>query len=393
MGQVNIGSRTTFGAYSLETTFGQASGYPYNGLGGLSLGNRLVSSDLKPEITSGWEYGIDFSLFSSRVSGSVTYFDSKTKNQTVPTGVSSATGYSSFLLNAGETSSKGIESSLTVTPLRTSNWEVNVGANFTYYNNKVESISADLTQLSLGTYTSGAGSYAVAGQPFPVIMGTTHVRDTQGRIIVNNITGYPSATSTLSVLGQAAAKNTLGINVNARYKKFSLAALGEYRTGNVIYNAGGSTFDFSGAGINTAAYNRDRFVIPNSSYLDPVTNQYVANTNITVRDGGPGYWTIAGPRTGIHENYITSAAFWKLRELSLSYDLPNNLLGRTKVLKGARISVQGRNLFVWTPSTNVYTDPEYSDGDGSSNGNAIGLTNLGQTPPSRYFGATLSLTL
>lgn len=276
--------------------------------------------------------------------------------------------------------------------MRTKDWTVTVGGNYTYIDNKVLSISDDLPRLTLGAYGSGASSYAIAGQTFPVLMGTTHRRDPQGRIIVDHITGYPSATDTISILGGAAPKHMLGVNTNISFKGFRLSALAEYRGGHYIYNAGGSTFDFTGAGYNIIAFNHDRFVIPNSSYLDPASGKYVANTNVTVCDGGPDYWSIAGPRTGIHENYVTSAAFWKLRELSIAYDLPASLLTKTKFVKGATISLQGRNLFILLPETNVYTDPEYSDGDGSSSGNAIGLTNLGQTPPSRYYGATLSIT-
>ncbi|MCZ4243274.1 SusC/RagA family TonB-linked outer membrane protein [Pedobacter punctiformis] len=393
VGQVNLGSSATFGAYSLQPTFAQGSGYPFNGLGGLTVGDRLVSESLKPEITQGYEVGIETSLFKSRINLGVTYFDSKTKNQTVATGVSGATGYTSYLVNTGQTSSKGIEANLSVVPYRNENWDITLSTNFTHYSNMVDYISGDLKQLTLGSYTGGAGSYAIEGQPFPVIQGTTHVRDSQGRIIVNPLTGYPSATPGVSILGQAAAKNTLGLNLNVKYKAFTLYGSAEYRTGNVIYNSGGGTFDFSGAGINSAAYNRDRFVIPNSSYLDPVTNTYVANTNISVRDGGAGYWSIGGPRTGIAENYVTSAAFWKIREISLAYDIPSKFLARTKVFKAARVSVQGRNLFIFLPNSNVYTDPEYSDGDNLNSGNAIGLTGLSQTPPSRFYGATLSLTL
>ena len=393
VGQVNVGSSPTFGAYSLDPIFTQGAGYPYNGLGGLSVGNRLISKELKPEITSGFEYGIDASFFKSRINLTATVYHTKTKDQTVPTGISSTTGYTNFLVNTGQTISKGFEMNLSGIPLKTNDWEVTVGGNYAYYDNSVDYISSDLDQLTLAAYGGTVGSYAIAGQQFPIIQGTTHVRDSEGKIIVNELTGYPSPTTGISILGQANARHILGINVNIHYKGFNLYGSGEYRGGNVIYNRAGSTFDFSGAGILSAAYNRDRFVIPNSSYFDAATNTYVANTNITVRDGGPGYWTIAGPRTGIDENYVTSGAFWKIRELALSYDVPTAFLAKSKVVKAAKISVQGRNLFIFLPKTNVYTDPEYSDGDGSSSGNAIGLTSLNQTPPSRYFGATLTLTL
>jgi hypothetical protein len=78
-----------------------------------------------------------------------------------------------------------------------------------------------------------------------------------------------------------------------------------------------------------------------------------------------------------------------LREISLAYDVPQSVLNSTKVIKGVRVSVQARNLFMWMSKDNYYTDPEYSDAGNDNNG--IGLTGLGQTPPSRFYGATLSL--
>jgi hypothetical protein len=158
----------------------------------------------------------------------------------------------------------------------------------------------------------------------------------------------------------------------------------------VIYNAGGSTFDWSGTGIRTVTFNRDRFVFPNSSYWDASKSQYVPNTNITVKDGNgnAGFWSDGGGNMDVDANYVTSADFWKLREMAISYDFPDRLFGNKKIIKGVTVSVQGRNLFVWLPKDNVYTDPEYSDAGYNSNG--IGLTNLNQTPPSRYYGATVT---
>jgi ABC-2 type transport system permease protein len=85
-----------------------------------------------------------------------------------------------------------------------------------------------------------------------------------------------------------------------------------------------------------------------------------------------------------------SAGFWKIREISLRYDFPASWLSATKVIKGASLSVQGRNLFIWTPKTNLYTDPEYSALGVDSN--AIGFTSINLTPPARYVGGTISLT-
>jgi TonB-linked SusC/RagA family outer membrane protein len=390
VGNVNLGSTSNFGAYSLLPTFGSGAGYPYGGIPGATLSNRIVSNNINPEITLTYEGGIDVSLLKSRLTGSITYYQTNTTDQTVPVDVSTASGFSSYLTNTGEVSNKGLETSLRVVPYRNevNGLEISVGGNYTYNQNKVLSITGDGGQLGLaGTTTLGV--YAVEGEAFPLLKGTDYARDDQGRIIVDRITGFPNVSTGQIILGNTEPKHRVGLDASVVFKGFRLAGLFEYRGGFITSQNSGS-FDFSGAGIRSTYFNRERFVVPNSSYLDPVTNTYVENTNITTRTGGVDFWTNGPSNTGVASNYAYSAAFWKLRELSLAYDVPQSALGNLKYVKGARISIQGRNLFIWTPKTNIYTDPEYS-ANGTDN-NGIGITSLGQTPPARVYGATLSLT-
>jgi len=392
VGQVNLGSSADFGAYYLQQTFGQANGYPYNGVAGYTVNNTLVSASLKPEITKGYEVGFDLNLFDDRIVSTVTWYSTKTDNQTVNTSVSNATGFSSYRVNSGQTTSQGLEVTAHVTPIRTGDLDVTVGGNYTFLDNKVDNISADLPRLSLASYTDNTGSYAVAGEIFPVIMGKDYSRDPQGRVIVDRVTGTPLVDDTIKILGNAVARHRLSLDLNVRFKQFRLSALMEYRGGYMVYNRMGLELDWSGTGYRTAAFNRERFVFPNSVYEDPNhPGVYIENTNITMRDGNgnSGFWSNDENRN-VASNYITSGDFWKLREIALTYEVPASVLGRTGVIKGASISVQARNLFVWMAKSNYYTDPEYSDAGNDSNG--IGLTGLGQTPPSRFYGATVSLT-
>ncbi|MFA6277724.1 MAG: SusC/RagA family TonB-linked outer membrane protein [Pedobacter sp.] len=385
VGLVNLG------AYRLQPTFSQQYGFPYSGVPGFGIGNAVVSPDIKPEVTTSLEGGFDLEMFKSRVNFSATAYKSNTVDQTVSVQIPSATGFTGYLTNTGEVQNYGLETSLRVVPIRTSyGLEVSVGANYTYNKNKVLSISTDQNFISLGTFGT-ANIVAEVGQSFPLLKGTTYNKDPQGRIIVDRITGFPSATTATSSLGITEPRHRLGLDLSAEYKGFRLATVFEYRSGNVIYTGGSTGYDFSGAGIRTTYFNRERFVVPNSSYLDPVTNTYVANTNITTRTGGVDFWTNGPSNTSVNSNYTYSAAFWKMRELSLSYDLPKSVFSNIKFVKGATVSVQGRNLFLWAPKTNLYTDPEYSAFDSSSN--AIGFTSLSQTPPGRFYGFSLSVTL
>ncbi|PZR20293.1 MAG: SusC/RagA family TonB-linked outer membrane protein [Flavobacterium psychrophilum] len=394
VGQVNLSTNSNpLGAYRLLPTFGStASGFPYGSLAGFTQDNGLVSNNLKPELTHSYEFGANFNLLNSRIEGSVTYYNSHTDDQTVTTSLSSSTGFTSLLTNVGQTSSKGLELSLHYTPIKTNNWSVTVGGNYTYLENTVESISADLPQLSLQTLNN-AQSVAMAGASFPVIMGLDYQRDPQGRVIVDAVTGVPLSPSTTPVvLGNATPKNRIGADLSASWKNLHFSILFEYRGGYSIYNGVGTEMDWSGTSARTAYYNRQSFIFPNSVYMAS-DGSYVENTSVAIANGNgnSGFWS-DGINRNTTSNYVTSGDFIKLREVALSYDIPTSIVGKTKVLKGATISVQGRNLFLWMPKDNLYTDPEYGQ-TSSNNGNGGGLNGLGQTPPVRYYGATLSLKL
>ncbi|ATL45802.1 SusC/RagA family TonB-linked outer membrane protein [Chitinophaga caeni] len=375
--------------YALASTYSPSRGFPYPSGPGYTTDNRIVDRNLKPEMTYGWEVGFDASMWDNRIDLSATYYSTRTKDQTVPTGVSTATGFSSFLRNTGEVSNAGVEVALSVTAIRTKDVTLTIGGNYTHNENEVISISSDVPRLQMTTGGT-AQVYAIPGMYFPVIMGTDYVRDDQGRIIVDRNTGYPSRADGVVLLGNTNPKNRAGVNLEFRYKNWRLWTLFEHRGGYVIYNNGASTYDFSGSSIRTTQYDRERFVIPNSSYWDEDSKTYVENTDVMVRDGGTGFWADGdGPyNMAIASNYVYSGDFWKMRELTITYNLPAKFLGKTRVIKNASISAQGRNLFLWVPDSNIYTDPEYSFTDG----NAVGITTLGQTPPSRYFGANITIT-
>lgn len=382
VGNVNLG------AYSLYNTFDNSSGYPYALTGpGYTLSGLTVNPSLRPEITKGWEVGVDMDLMNTRVNFGATYYFTTTDAQTVNTQISQASGFSTYKTNTGEVTNKGLEVLLHYTPIRSRDWSVTVGGNYTYNKNLVVSISDDLEKLNLST-GAAAQTIAKTGYLFPILEGTDYLRDDQGRIIVDRITGYPTKDPVPKLLGNTNPKHRLGLDAEIRFKNFRLWALAEYRGGFVVYHNGGGTMDFSGSSIRTVAFDRERFVMPNSSYWDG--SKYVENTSIQVRDGGSGFWANGegSYNTDIATNYIIKGDYWKIREISLTYELPKRIISKARFLKAASLSVQGRNLFIFTAKSNIYTDPEYNFSDG----NAIGITTLGQTPPSRYIGATVNLT-
>jgi hypothetical protein len=112
---------------------------------------------------------------------------------------------------------------------------------------------------------------------------------------------------------------------------------------------------------------------------------YVPNTSVTVNN--PQNFYIGTYRT-VATNFLTSAASWRLRELSIAYDLPTSLIGRQNIVKGVSVALTGRNLFLWLPETNDYTDPDFN----FTTGNTAGVTNSSINPPTRIFGGSVSVT-
>lgn len=383
VGNVNLS------AYQLMTTYSQSNGFPYAVAGpGFSVGGTLVNPNLKPEISESIEAGFDADLLDRRVNVGFSWYYTLTSNQTVSPGISRATGYSAYRQNTGAVTNTGVEVMAHWTPIRTKDLSVTIGGNYTYLDNKVKEMAADLKNLALSS-GGQVQSYAIEGMPFPVLRGTDYLRDPEGRVIVDAITGYPVGREDGVIFGNSNPKHRTGLDLEVRYKGFRLWALAEYRGGFYVFHNGGTDMDFSGSSSRTTMYNRERFVFPNSS-VEVEPGKFIANKTIQVRDGGGGFWADndGGYNRAVGSNYITKGDYWKVREISLSYDIPKSYLNKMKFVKAATISVQGRNLFLFTPESNIYTDPEYNFSDG----NAIGITTLGQTPPSRYFGGTISLS-
>jgi TonB-linked SusC/RagA family outer membrane protein len=386
VGQVNIDP------YALKTTFSQGYGYPYSSGGGFGRGNTLVSPDLKPEMTTQVEAGFDLDLRKFSASIGATLYKSRTVDQTIPVQIPSSSGYNEFLTNVGEVENKGIEAYLQFTPIETSSGlRVSLRGTYTVNKNNVISLSDASDLMILPGAVGNARIVAKVGEPFPFLQVTKYNRTEDGRIIVDPITGFPATDGSYHDVGTTSPPTIVGLSGEVTYKNWRLAATAEYRTGHYIYNSITTAFDFSGAGIRTTWFNRDRFIVPNSAYEDPENpGTYIPNTNVTTATGGADFWTDGTRNTGIGENYSNSAAFWKVREISLRYTFPTAWLSSVKFIKAASISAQGRNLFIWVPKTNIYTDPEYSANGATSN--AIGFTNVNLTPPARYIGGTLSLT-
>jgi TonB-linked SusC/RagA family outer membrane protein len=378
VGNININPYQIFNIYTVP------SGFPYGSLGGLIPFNQNYSPTLKPEITRELEFGTELSFFDSRLGLNATYYKQNVKNQTVAISTSSSTGYTSSLLNIGETESTGYELTLTGDILTQANnkFGLRLGSNLSINDSKVISLLPGVSQLPLGT-----GEFAVVGQPFPLLKGSDFVRDPQGHVVVSATTGYPSTAQGLTTFGRTTPKYDMGVNMNLSYKFVSLSAVAEYRGGDVVFNGIGNALTFTGASATSASAGRERFIYPNS-VIQTAPGVYQPNTTISVVNGNYGFWQ-SSAYSGTVSPFVSSGAFWKLREVDLAFNL-DKLVARNRFVRGVNFALTGRNLFILTPKSNPYTDPEFSGNPTTSN--LRGVNNTGQTPGTRVFGANLKLT-
>ena len=374
-----------YGAYQTLPVLGAAYGFPFSGSGlsGYSLNTTIANPNIKPEKVTEDEVGLDLGFLKDRINLAASYYQSTTKDGIVFASVSSASGFNTALVNAANTSNKGLELDFTGTPIKTGNFTWKLGVNWTHQSSNVESIVSGVNAINVGN-----ASWAVVGHSYPQIEGYDWTRDpANGKVIVDANTGLPTRASQLSILGQAVPSDIIGITTSLTYKGFNFHMTVDYRGGYSIYNSNlGTTLDHSGNSITSAIAGRQRFVFPNSEYQN-AAGAYVPNTNVEVQDGNFNFWPTL--YQSIAANYVTSAAAWKLREAAISYSLPKQLISDIKFVKAVTITVSGRNLLMFVPSTNKFTDPEFSN----DTGNGVGTTSLNQLPPTRIFSTTLSVTL
>jgi TonB-linked SusC/RagA family outer membrane protein len=105
----NKNGNDNLGAYSLNTVYTSASGFPYSGLLGTTVGNTTVNSQLKPEIVSTTELGFEATFLDNRVSIEGSYYKQRAKNQILNVSISTASGFSNYLLNAADVTNQGYE--------------------------------------------------------------------------------------------------------------------------------------------------------------------------------------------------------------------------------------------------------------------------------------------
>lgn len=353
-------------AYFVPTQISTSYGYlytPLNGVLGLTESNLLPNNNLKPEITSEWELGLSGNFFGNRIGFDFAYYDKLTKDQIISASLSPETRYTSATRNVGKISNKGIEVSLNLVPVKTKDFQWDLGATFTKNWSKVKELWSQggkaITEYTL--YSAYSVDYvAKVGEPLGMFqvpaLATVKDKDSPyyGDVIVNSNGFLTTDANDKTTVGSSAPDFIMGFNTRLKYKGFTLSATADWHKGGHMYSYTAQLMYFVGNATNTVFNDRQPFVVPNSVKI--VNGTYVENNN-PVRSDQMSYFYSDSYTKGQFANFIIPKDYLKLREIVLSYTLPKTFISKLGLAQ-VDLSLIGRNLFMWTPKGNNYVDPE-----------------------------------
>jgi TonB-linked SusC/RagA family outer membrane protein len=353
---------------------------------------NIPNKFLKPLLSTDYEFGLEMEFFNRRLGFDAAYYNRETRDDIVRTAVSYSTGYRTAILNVGRLRNSGIELLIRANPINVNNFSWNTTFTFSKNDNRVISLGtgADGTPgppILLASAKSGEAIIQLEeGKRYGGIYGYKFIRDDAGRI-VHDSRGYPTYTTKNEFLGNGVYDKVMGFSNTFGYKNLSLYMLLDAKFGASIYSETNSIAyengrhkatlvgreeGFISAGVNQSG-GENTMLIPGNKTLNPVPGSGSIS----------GYYQQLG---NIAEHFIYDASFVKLREVSLSYRVPKQILSKLK-MQSASISLVARNLAILYKQTeNV--DPESS----VSSGNAQGIERL-VYPVTRNFGLTIRIGL
>ncbi|WP_149273451.1 SusC/RagA family TonB-linked outer membrane protein [Pareuzebyella sediminis] len=328
---------------------------PFDGSTPILTESALIpNAELKPEITSSYEFGLDLRFFQSRLNFDLTYYDSSTRNQIINIDTDISSGYSSQLINAGEVRNYGFEAIVNVVPVLSDNFRWNTTFNFSANNSEVKDLGG--VNFSL-TERNGAFIQAREGGSISAIYGRgfQRVEDPNseffGQKIINQ-QGIPIRTDDLVYQGDYAPDFTLGMQNTFRYKNIDLGFLLDTRQGGIVISRTKTIGSTSGQLMETLEGRENGIVAEGVVNTGTAENPvYSPNTtNVDARTFNNRYYERDNVEAAKYD-----ASYTKLREVTLGYSLPKKITDNLPITN-ARFSVTGRNLLLWTD--NPHFDPE-----------------------------------
>ena len=399
-GYAKVGNGTT--AYNLNNYY--TIEYPFGSDPMFGMSSILRNPDLRPESTKSWEVGFEALMLNRRLGIDISYYQKSTTDQIIPATVSNATGYTKQYINAGELYNSGIEITINGTPVQSKSgfrWDTQLNISTLY--NEVKSIAPDINEIILSSSGFSTNSSAVVGESYPMITGVNYVYGENGEKLVGENGLYLKSQGSEN-LGKVTPDFTLGFSNTFSYKNLELSVLFDMQMGGNMYymshefgmysgmlpetamdtNVPGLDGDIRQAGgyIVDGVYGKNVFNKETGTYQSQYTDANGDATTSGVRNTtGVHGSKYSKSFFGTHAGSVFSTDYIKLREVSISYTIPQKLTGPIKNIK---VSAFGRNLATFMTDQDYY-DPEYTTNSGI---NGQGLE-TGYIPTTATFGFSL----
>ncbi|MDZ7900053.1 MAG: SusC/RagA family TonB-linked outer membrane protein [Arcicella sp.] len=347
-----------------------------------SVDNVLGNRNLKPELHTETELGLEGKLFNSKIGFDFTYYNRVTRNLITTAPLDASTGYTSTTINVGRIRNTGFEFSLNGTPITKGLFSWDVALTYSRNTPTVEDLGNDIKEVQISGFGSALGNYAVVGRPFNIIKGIGYRRNEAGQLLIDGAGNLQQTATPIELGDPNPAFNSSMINT-FNYKGLSLNVMVTYRHGGAMYSSTAGALLGRGLTIESgqeSGYDRAQtFIFPGVK-----------------ADGTPNNIQVTGSDVNFNNVYffgdegrIFDASTVRLQEVSLTYALPKNLISKLG-MKGASLTFSGNNL--WYKALNIPTGVNLdTDNLGLGVGNGLGFELL-TGPSSRRIGGTLKIT-
>jgi len=339
-------------------------------------GTTLPNANLKPSRVSETEVGLELRMFNSRVNIDLAAYRKITRDQIVLVQISDASGYFNRPINSGKSRNYGFEAMLNLVPVQTRVFKWEFTANTSYNKTKVLSIitSTPGERITTGTHVFNGETRQVVGQEIGQIAGYGYARDAKGQMIFQS-NGLPQRTTGFVLFGSALPKWVGGFLNTFNYKGINLTVFIDYKLGGKL---------LSGTNFNAVRHGLHKMTLQGRvGGVKGVGVDAGGNPNTAVA-AVQTYWEHLRSQQ-IVEPVIYNSGYWKLRQVSVGYDLTKYVPAKWPI-KGLKLDLVANNVLLikkWVDNI----DPE-TFGFGSDN--QVGLESPG-LPTTRSFGLNLNV--
>lgn len=369
--------------YQLQRTASLAAG----GLGGyLSLSTTLPNENLLPETTQSIEIGADLRFLDNRIGLDFTYYKTNSFNQLFTVALPVGSGASQFFTNGGNVQNTGVETVLTLTPVRKSDFNWDISMNFARNIPLVVEINDERPSIQVGG--DFLRRYRVEeGRPFGEVYSRGYLRDDQGRVIVGS-NGIPRTTPGFTVnVANYNPRWLGGIQNSFTYKNFRANFTIDFREGGSIASLTNAIIYADGVTEETLE-GREGGLIFGENFMTHETAVLESGEPNNIPITAEQFWVNMGGRNApIGEVFSYSATNIRMREAVIGYTIPSSKLGNLPI-RSLGINFVARNLFFFlNEAGNI--DPDVTVGTGAA---AEGFDSFGP-PTARSYGFNLNIGL